>query len=84
MDNEISILLVDDHAIVRNGIKAMLSSEEDFEIIGEGSDGNEAISLILQHHPDIVIMDINMPNLNGLDALKKLRERGDLTPCLIL
>lgn len=84
MDNEISILLVDDHAIVRNGIKAMLSSEQDFEIIGEGSDGNEAISMILQHHPDIVIMDINMPNLNGLDALKKLREKGDHTPCLIL
>lgn len=84
MEKDIRIVLVDDHAIVRNGIKALLSSEPYIKIIGEASDGIEAIQVNNETQPDLLVMDINMPNLNGLDALKKLREEGDLTPCLIL
>lgn len=84
MEKDIRIVLVDDHAIVRNGIKALLSSEPYIKIVGEASDGAEAIEVCHDLHPDLLVMDINMPVLNGLDALKQLRERGDETACLIL
>lgn len=72
MDNrlkqEISIILVDDHQLFRDGVKRILEMEGDFRIVGEGFDGADAIRLAEELQPDIVLMDINMPNINGVAA----------------
>lgn len=65
---KINIIIVDDHKIVRHGIKSLISDEIDFKIIGEASNGKEAVELVKNMSPDIVIMDINMPVLDGIEA----------------
>ncbi|MEL6718848.1 MAG: response regulator transcription factor [Bacteroidota bacterium] len=72
--NTISILLTDDHPFVRDGIKALLAAEEHLEVIDEASDGQEAIEKIKAKQPDIAIIDIRMPGMNGLEAVAKLKE----------
>ncbi len=69
-----SILLVDDHEVVRQGLQSLLEKMPDLEIAGEASDGNEAIQMVKAHKPDIVVMDIAMPNLNGTDATKEIKK----------
>lgn len=68
----IRIVLVEDHTIVRAGIRALLENIERVEVVGEAGDGREAIRLIEQHHPDVVLMDIAMAGLNGLDATARI------------
>src|SRR4051812_34895269 len=68
----ISVLLVDDHNIVRQGLKALLSLEADISIVGEAQTGREAVQLASQLHPNIVIMDIAMPRLNGCEATRQI------------
>jgi len=71
MDN-IKVLLVDDHQIIRDGIRSLLSYAEGIEVVGECSDGLEAISCAVSEKPDVILMDINMPKINGIDATKKI------------
>jgi DNA-binding NarL/FixJ family response regulator len=66
------ILLVDDHAIIRQGLCALLEKQPDIEVVGAAGDGRKAIELVRELTPDIVIMDITMPNLNGIDATRKI------------
>lgn len=66
----IRILLVDDHQLIRDGLRALISGEKDMEVVAEAENGREAIALARQQDPDIVVMDINMPDLNGIDASK--------------
>lgn len=66
------VLIADDHTLVRDGIKALLSFEKDIEVIGEADNGETAIALAKQLKPDIVLMDIAMPNINGLEATKEI------------
>ena len=80
----ISVILADDHAIVRDGIKSLLESESDIQVIGEASNGLEAIDIVNQLHPDLLIVDIRMPKLNGIETAKKLKEAGSSTKCLML
>ena len=82
--DKIRILLADDHALVRKGIIAMLESENDLEIVGEANDGLEALNMSKDLQPDLVIMDIRMPEMNGLDATAKLPEYSPTTKSLIL
>jgi DNA-binding NarL/FixJ family response regulator len=70
----IRVLLVDDHTILRQGVRALLARESDMEVIGEAGDGVEAIDLVSNLHPDVVVMDVVMPRMNGLEATRKLRE----------
>ncbi len=70
----IRILLADDHALMRRGIRDLLMSESEFEIIGEAGDGREAVRLAEQLRPDVMIMDLAMPELNGLDAIRQIRK----------
>ena len=69
----IKILIADDHLIIRQGLRLILETENDLELVGEASDGNEAISLCKKLHPDVVLMDLRMPNMDGLTAIEKLR-----------
>ena len=80
----IKILLADDHGIVRSGIRMLLESQPDFEVVGEAEDGWEAIQLTERLLPDVVVMDIAMPRLGGLDALCEIRKRTPSVRVLIL
>jgi DNA-binding NarL/FixJ family response regulator len=64
----IRILIADDHALVRESIRAILAGQEDMEIVGTAGDGNEAVQLAMTHQPDVVVMDISMPSMDGLHA----------------
>lgn len=69
----IRILLVDDHTIMREGLSALLAEQPDIEIVGEASDGRTAIDLVRTCSPDVVVMDVGMPDLNGIDATRRIR-----------
>ncbi|MDV2582836.1 response regulator transcription factor [Alkalibacillus haloalkaliphilus] len=74
-----NIVLIDDHKLFREGIKRILEFEESFNVVAEASDGSEALAVIENNQPDVVIMDINMPDVNGVEATKQLIEQhGDL------
>lgn len=81
---KIKILLADDHAILRQGIRALLEVESDIEVIEEAENGRDAVKKAMQLKPDIVIMDISMPILNGLDATRLIRKRVPTTKVIIL
>ena len=66
------ILIVDDHGMVREGLRLLFEQQNDMEVIGEASDGRQAVEMVCKLKPDIVLMDITMPNLNGIDAAKKI------------
>ena len=78
------VLLVEDHVVVRQGIKALLSDEPDIEIVGEADNGRDALTLVAQLQPDIVLMDISMPGLNGIEATRQIRQQFDLIKVVIL
>lgn len=80
----INILLVDDHPLVRDGIRARLESEEGVSVIGEAQNGQEALDFVAQKAPDVALMDISMPVMNGLDATKIFKERHPEVRVLIL
>jgi DNA-binding NarL/FixJ family response regulator len=78
------IILADDHKIVREGLKNLLSKEWEIEIIAEANDGREAINLVEKFDPDIIIMDIGMPGLNGIEATKKIKYQSPKTKIIAL
>jgi len=80
----ISILLADDHAVLRAGMRALLDAEPDMMVVGEAGDGNECIDLAVRLRPDVVLLDINMPNMNGLEALDRLVELVPESRVLVL
>jgi two-component system response regulator NreC len=73
--NKISVLLVDDHTIVRKGLRSLLDAEADIQVIGEAEDGREAVEQVGRLRPQVVVMDITMPGLNGLEATRQITER---------
>jgi two-component system response regulator DegU len=82
--SKINVLLADDHVLVRNGIKSMLESEADISVVGEASDGAEAVESVKKLRPDIVILDIRMPKMTGLEAAAKLRQAAPNVKSVIL
>ena len=73
-ESKIRILLADDHAILRSGLRALLNLESDFEVVGEASNGREAVNLAQQLQPDVVVMDISMPEMDGLQAAEEIHQ----------
>lgn len=80
----IRLLLVDDHAVVRQGLKMFLKSEADFEVIGEASNGEQAIEMVRQLQPDVVLMDLLMPGMNGVEATTIIRQEMPDTEVIAL
>lgn len=78
------ILLADDHTIIRQGLCALLDKQPDIEVVGAVEDGRKAVELVRELKPDIVIMDISMPNLNGIDAARKIVGRLGSTKVIAL
>src|SRR5664279_4138760 len=81
--NKVSVLLVDDHTVVRQGLRALLKSEDDIEVIGEAENGRIAVQMALKTAPDVVVMDVAMPLLNGLEATRQILKALPSTRCLL-
>ena len=82
--DKLTVLIADDHALLREALRQALDSEEDMEVVAEASDGEEAVKLASELKPDVVVMDIVMPKLNGIEATKKIKEIAPNTAILIL
>ncbi|ABR73740.1 DNA-binding response regulator [Actinobacillus succinogenes] len=76
MTEKTKVLLIDDHPLMRRGIKQLIELDEIFEVVGDAGNGNDGISLALQLEPDLIVLDLNMKGLSGLDTLKALRNEG--------
>jgi DNA-binding NarL/FixJ family response regulator len=81
---KISVLLADDHALVRQGLKALLTAEPDMEVVGEAKNGQEAVALARKIHPEVILMDLAMPMMNGLTATTQILKASPQTKVLVL
>src|SRR6202158_109757 len=80
----VRIVIADDHPIVRDGLKKLLQLEDDFEVIGEAADGREVLERVQELDPDVLLLDLRMPNLDGLSALQALQQTNKRTRVIIL
>jgi DNA-binding NarL/FixJ family response regulator len=80
----VRVLLAEDHTIVRKGLRALLADEPDIEVIAEAEDGREAVQMAQQSLPDLVLMDLSMPGLNGLEATRQIKRRAPEVKVLVL
>jgi len=81
---KIRILIADDHPIFRDGLRKLLSLEEDFQVIGEAEDGKEAVEMVQKLNPDILLLDLKMPNMSGIGALEALGDKNKATRVIVL
>ena len=80
----IKVLIADDQALVRTGFRMILEAEDDIEVTGEATDGLEAITAAQSERPDVILMDVRMPNMNGIEATRKLVDKDDVDPIRVL
>jgi DNA-binding NarL/FixJ family response regulator len=79
-----TVVLADDHAVVRDGLRVLLEAQSDISVVGDAANGRQAVRLALQLHPDVVVMDIAMPELNGIEATQQIHDASPSTQVLIL
>lgn len=84
MPDPIRVLIVDDHAVVRQGLKAFLRTQDDIEFVGEAANGEEAIGQVKVLEPDVILMDLVMPGMDGITTMKRLREGGTEARVIVL
>jgi len=84
MSNPIRVVLTDDHVFVRDGIKSLLENEENIIVVGEATDGLEALKVVETEKPDLLILDIRMPNLTGIEVVEKLRSQNNQVKIVML
>jgi two-component system, NarL family, response regulator NreC len=80
----IRIILADDHTIIRSGLRLLLEQQPDFKVVAEASDGREAVEFVSQHHPEVAVLDIGMPQLNGIEATRQIVSQQPDTKVVIL
>lgn len=83
-DKKIEVIIADDHVLIREGIKQILELEDDIVVIGQAGNGEEAFDMAMKLNPDIVLLDINMPKLNGIETLRKFKDMGVKSKVIIL
>jgi len=84
MSEKITVLLVDDHSMVRQGIKAFLVTQPDISVVGEAGSGEEAIQMAAQYIPDVILMDLIMPNMDGVEATRKVKQVSPRSQIVVL
>lgn len=84
MSAPINVMLVDDHAVVRMGFKMLLESASDIKVIAEAESGEQAVKQFVEHHPDVVVMDITMPGIGGLEAIERIMAKDSSARILVL
>lgn len=84
MTNMVSVLIVDDHEVVRQGIRAFLQARPEFEVVGEAASGTVAVKLVEEHIPDVVLMDLVMPEMDGVEATRRVKNISPRTQIVIL
>lgn len=84
MSGPINVMLVDDHAVVRMGFKMLLESASDIKVIAEAENGEQAVKQFAEHHPDVVVMDITMPGIGGLEAIERIMAKDNSARILVL
>ena len=80
---KIRLLVADDHPMLREGLVAVLGTQQDFEVVGEADDGEEVVRLVERLEPDVILLDLEMPNVDGVEALRRLREAGSSTRTVV-
>ena len=83
MSDPIKIFLVDDHPVVRDGLAAILSTQPDFVVVGEAGDGHTAVSQIAAMQPDVILLDLEMPGMDGVETLRQLRQQNPATKAIV-
>ena len=84
MENKLSIVLADDHTILREGLRALLTADSNFEIVGEARDGREAVRCVEKLGPNLLLMDLSMPRMSGMDAIREIKKRYPETKIIAL
>jgi len=84
MENKMSIVLADDHTILREGLRALLTADSNFEVVGEARDGREAVRCVEKLGPDLLLMDLSMPRMSGMDAIREIKKRYPDTKIIAL
>lgn len=84
MTKQITVLIVDDHKVVRRGVRAFLETQPDISVVGESGSGSEAIQLVVEHAPDVVLMDLVMPEMDGVEATRRVKQASPRTQVIVL
>ncbi|MBL7175629.1 MAG: response regulator transcription factor [Desulfobacteraceae bacterium] len=84
MKKQYRIVIAEDHTILREGLKSLLRADPDFDVVGEAEDGRDAIRCVQTHSPDLVLMDLSMPRMNGLDAIKEIKKQNPEAKIIVL
>jgi two-component system response regulator NreC len=84
MSQKYRIVIAEDHTILREGLRSLLSSSPEFEVVGEAEDGREAIQCVVKYKPDLILTDLSMPRMNGMEAIRQIKRQSPKTKILVL